>query len=344
MPKILKYPLIFLYILFRLVLRGKPSNKITLNLARVMPAPGQIVHGGKVKLIALRERFGDTWKHFNIAYFVSSGLPPQPLTWIMVYKKFGVKVVWNQNGFAYPALYPPEVVSRIHHLFKPMRKCDYVIYQSEFTKRCANKFLGAYIGNSCVLINPVDTEKFIPAPTAQPVEPFTIIMAGNHFESEERMRVSLEAVHLVRKKGINAKLIVTGRTEREFTEPWIEKVGAFTQEEAPALYRKAHILLHLKYLDPCPTNVLEALATGLPVVGQENGGMPELVGDAGILLSSSEDFERLHYPSTEAVAEAILKVRENLTEFSTKARSQALRFDKKIWLEKHEEIFNSLLK
>ena len=339
MPRIFKYPLIIAYILYRLILRGRSAKGIRLNLAGVLK-PGKIVHGGKVKLLALRERFGDSWRNFNIAYFVSSGLPFAPSLWLSIYKFFGIKIVWNQNGVAYPA-WAREKTSHVNSLMKPVHKADFVIYQTDFTKRSADKFLGPYTGLACVLVNPVDTKRFRPRATAQPVEPLTIIMSGHHFESEERLKVSIEAV----KKLGDARLMVIGNTQKLPKKDWIEEIGKFTQEEAPDLYHKAHILLHLKNLDPCPTFVLEALASGLPVVGLANGGMPELVDEkSGILIPCKEDFDQFHYPEAEEVAQAILKIKNNLAEYSRSARVQALKFDKETWLAKHEEIFNSILK
>jgi glycosyltransferase involved in cell wall biosynthesis len=324
--------------------RGSPSKEIKLNLAGVLPPLGSIVHGGKVKLLPLRERFGDTWRRFNLAYFVSSGLPFAPSIWIKLYKLFGVKIVWNQNGFAYPALYTKEVIQNIHSLFKPIHLVDYIIYQTEFTKRCAEKFIGQISVPSTILINPVDTKFFKPRATPLSLEPLTILMLGNHFESEERMRVSIESMRKLREKGINLKLIIIGKCEREFEEDWIEKKGPYLQSEAPALFQSAHIFLHLKYLDPCPTAVLEALASGMPVIGSRSGGMPELVNeDSGILIELPEDFEKLHYPTPLEVAEAILKVYKELAKYSEGARTQALKFDSTLWLNKHETIFHELI-
>ena len=340
-PTFLKYPLITVYISWKLLRRGKSGNRVILNLAGALPPKNssKIIHGGKPKLLPLRERFGDTWKHFTIAYFASSGLPFAPGIWLKLYKKAGVKVVWNQNGVAYPA-WAGEKTARINALMKPIYQADYVIYQTAFTKKCADKFLGPYRGPSTIIVNPVDTNKFVPRKTPLPMEPFVILMSGHHFESEERLKVSLEAV-----RGIpNTKLLIIGNRQDVPQEDWIETVGQFSQSEAPALYQRAHLFLHLKSLDPCPTMVLEALAAGLPVVGLKNGGMPELVSDAsGILVEAPEDFDRFHYPKPEEVRSAILKIKERLTDYSREARLQAMKFDKEKWLRRHEEIFNKLL-
>ncbi len=346
-PKFLKYPLIAIYILLRCVFRGTAKKEIALNLAGVLPTreSKEVVHGGKVKLLHLRERFGDAWRHFNIAYFGSSSLPFAPGIWIKMYKLFGVKIIWNQNGVAYPALYPAGTVENINKLLMPMHLSDYVVYQTEFVKRCADKYLGKFGGPNSVIINPVDTEHFKPVETPLSQEPLTIIMLGNHFESKERMDVSTESLRILRKKGAELKLIIIGRIQYDIEEDWIEKRGAYLQEDAPALMQSGHIFLHLKYMDPCPTAVLEALASGLPVVALNSGGLPEMVnGDAGILLPVVENFEKLHYPRAEDAAEAIMRIRQNLPDFSRGARRQALKFDKKVWLAKHAEIFNNLLK
>lgn len=343
-PQFVKRIIIFLYVLSRLILKGRSGDKIRLNLAGVLPPPGKLVHGGKVKLLHLREYFNETWQNFNIAYFVSSGLPFAPDIWIRVYKLFGIKVVWNQNGFAYPALYPREVVDRVNGLFQSVHLCDYIVYQTEFTKRCTEKFIGEIQKPFSVLINPVDTDKFKPRTTPLEVTPWTILMLGNHFESKERMDTSIKALRILKEKGIDLKLIILGKCEQEFEEKWIEKRGPYLQEEAPALFQSAHIFLHLKYLDPCPTAVLEALSSGLPVVGSQSGGMPELVSiNSGILIEVPEDFNQLYYPEAEAVAESIETIMRALPTYSSAARNEAVeQFDKKKWLKCHEEIFHKL--
>ncbi len=70
--------------------------------------------------------------------------------------------------------------------------------------------------------------------------------------------------------------------------------------------RRAHVLLHTKVKDPCPTLVIEAMACGLPVVHPASGGTVELVGDeAGIGVPHPDTWEQDIPPAPEELAEAV---------------------------------------
>jgi len=81
-----------------------PQNGlIALSYAGMLPQPGTIVHGGRVKLAHLGEIYPERKLEFNFLYLVSSALPPFAPEWVTACKKAGVKIVWNQNGVGYPA-------------------------------------------------------------------------------------------------------------------------------------------------------------------------------------------------------------------------------------------------
>ena len=62
-------------------------------------------------------------------------------------------------------------------------------------------------------------------------------------------------------------------------EPFVER------HRLPALLQDADILtVPSRWPDPCPLTVGEGMATGLPVVAARVGGIPEILGDAGVLF------------------------------------------------------------
>lgn len=357
-PKILKYPLIVIYVFWKCITRGRIKKEIKLNLAGVLPPKNSknVIHGGKVKLLHLRDKFSDSWKGFNTSYFVSSGLPFAINVWISIYKLFGIKIVWNQNGVAYGA-WAGEKETSINKLMTPIHKSDYAVYQTEFCKKCADKYLGNYKGSWSVIKNPVDTEFFTPPNNIHSYDPLVLLSIGSHF-TRERVTIPIQVLRRLLDKGIKTKLMIVGRLlwnnaqvdiKNEIAtnevENFVEIKGSFLQEEAPKIYHSAHILLHMKYLDPCPTVVLEALSCGLPVIGSASGGMPELVNEkSGILIPIKNDFDMLRYPKVEEVTEAVLKIYKDLNTWSKSARDHAVKnFNVENWIVAHEKIFQNLL-
>ena len=110
------------------------------------------------------------------------------------------------------------------------------------------------------------------------------------------------------------------------------------------LYSQAHLLLHTQYADSSPGLVLEALALGLPVVYLGNGGVPELVGDAGVGVYVEHNWDKINLPVPRAIANAVIQVYAHRNEYSQKARQQAVdKFSLEHFVSKHAEIFSKVL-
>lgn len=314
-----------------------------------------LIHGGRVKLLHLAERFPETPADFNLLYLVSSAPPrfaPDLVEWA---KARGAKFVWNQNGVAYPAWRG----ARSEEINGPMRalrqQADFIFNQSEFCRRCADRFLGPVAAPSEIAFNCVDTERFRPGPAPDPAV-CRLLAAGSHHESYRILSLLDAVAELVRRK-FPVQLQLAGRLAWPGAERAVrEKIRAlgigaevqmgqpYRQEDAPAIYQAAHILVHPKYQDPCPTVPIEAMACGVPVIGSRSGGMPELVTpEAGVLLAVPESWETNHWPDAAAVADAVGTIMGRWSDFSAGARSNAVaRFSKTGWLAQHARVFTAL--
>ncbi len=333
-----------------------PTGAPVLNYGGALVGQG-MVHGGRVKLIHLAERFPEAAGDFNLLYLVSSAPPRFGLELVEWARGNGVKFVLNQNGVAYPAW----CGDRGEEINGPMRalrqEADFIFHQSVFCKFCADQFLGEVNAPGEIAFNCVDTALFRPdrPPSGDACQ---LLVAGSHHESY-RVLSALETVAELRRRRFPVRLRLAGRlawpnAEAEVREKIqalrigdnVEIAAPYSQSEAPGIYRAAHILIHAKYKDPCPTVPIEAMACGVAVMGSRSGGMPELVSEAaGVLIEVPESWAENHWPTPRALADGVETIMSRWPQFSADARAHAVaRFSKTQWVAQHARVFNSLLK
>ena len=313
--------------------------------------------GPLVKVKRLREYFPEVGWGYNLVYLLSN-TPYLPGMALDILKRSGVPMVHNQNGVFYKAWYAGDWAAQNRRMARAYHAADRVFYQSEFCKRAADRFLGARKGQGEILYNAVDTRRFTPRADTGTGNPF-IFLATGKLDDHLYYRVDciLDGLAMARRRGLDAHLIVAGKLSPSVRERAVRQAdalglgkavsfpGPYSQLEAPALYRAADAYLSTTHQDACPNAVLEALASGLPVIYAGTGGVPELVGtEAGVALGCSENFETPQVPSAGSLADAMARVADCRGGMAVAARKRALeRFDMEPWIERHRAVFTQLV-
>lgn len=317
--------------------------------------PGD-VGGTLVKVSLLQSRFPERRLGFSLLYLLSNALyVPQAV--IDRVRASGIPVVLNQNGVFYPGWYADGWQQENERMARAHAAADYVFYQSEFCRDCAARFLGARPGRSEILYNGVDTSRFMPGAGKRRDGPFRFLVTGKIGASTaHRLMSSIEGLAAARNGGLDVTLTVAGyvksgvldaarkKTAALRISDFVNFTGTYAHANAPAIYQDADAYLMAKHNDPCPNSVLEALASGLPVLYSASGGVPELVGqDAGIGLPIEQTFDVDLVPSAQATAEGMAKIIKGRDTMSAAARRRAVeRFDLQGWLARHEAVFCEL--
>ncbi|MEK7851993.1 MAG: glycosyltransferase family 1 protein, partial [Deltaproteobacteria bacterium] len=115
---------------------------------------------------------------------------------------------------------------------------------------------------------------------------------------------------LVKAKGVTHKLVITGRKgwlyaplfeliKSEGLEQNVIFTGFVPDEELPYIYNGADLFVYLSLFEGFGIPPLEAMVCGVPVICSDATSLPEVVGDAGILVDPMDQ---------EGVEKAILNV------------------------------------
>ncbi|MBI3977218.1 MAG: glycosyltransferase family 4 protein [Chloroflexi bacterium] len=327
-----------------------------LGFPDALPGPEVVVVGGAVKYQYLHRCLPHAGWQCDVLYAVSSNHYAKLAALLGAARSRGIPLVWNQNGTFVPFAYGPDRTRWGNAVMAPLlHGADYVLYQSEFARLEADHFLGKRQGPAEILYNAVDTRRFSPSVTP-PGDELVLLAAGSHNDGY-RLPAAIRTLASVARRRAGVRLIVAGLVlpsmrpevddlvERFGLGSQVELAGPYPQQTAPAIFRRAHILLHTQYNDVCPTVVLEAMACGLPVVYSHSGGTPELVGDeAGYGVPTVLDWEAAHPPDPDALADGILRVAEEWPRYSQAARRRAAtHFDLECWIGRHVQVFEMLV-
>ncbi len=219
-----------------------------------------------------------------------------PAVWIA--KLHGCPVIVNYRGGEADRFF-----QRSFRIVKPtLNRASVVVVPSAFLHDVFERW---GIG-SVIVPNIIDLSRFYPA------EPIVVpgrergphVIVTRNLEPIYDIETALRVFALVKSRWTGARLTVAGSgpelnslkstAHALGVADSVEFVGRLDNEDIPKLYRSADIMLNTSLVDNMPISFLEAMASGVPIVSTDVGGIPYLVkhGEQA-LLAPPRDVSRL---------------------------------------------------
>ncbi len=194
---------------------------------------------------------------------------------------------------------------------KVVRELNHVVTVSECSRRDIAVEFGRAEARSHVIGNGVDTDLFRPHPDISR-EPGRIITTTSSDQPLKGFGILLEALQQVRAQRPEAHLVVIGklqpdgRNQRLLRQLGLEGCVSFrsgiSDMELVQEYARASVAVCPSLYEGFGLPAAEAMSCGVPLVSSAGGALPEVAGDAGILVPAGD---------AKALAEGIAKVLGN---------------------------------
>ncbi len=181
-------------------------------------------------------------------------------------------------------------------------KADAIVCVSQSTADEVEGYLGAHVASRIRVIKEgVSPHFFLPAEMSKldsldlPPEDVPIILSAGKISPRKNVQGVLEALAQIAKE-VPHHLVLVGGAGWE-TEQVLAKLadGALqdrvhlldyvTDAQLHALYKRAALYVHPSLYEGFGLTVLEAMASGVPVITSDSSSLPEVAGDAGILVN-----------------------------------------------------------
>ena len=157
---------------------------------------------------------------------------------------------------------------------------DQTIFQSQYSKFSVTEKYRVIMNDGPVIHNPVDIQCFTPAGTFLTMPPGRPRVVTSAF-SVNRMKGTWKLDRLAASNP-DIDFVLCGRFEGIQSRANVHFLGHLNRVDLSAALRSCDVFVNMSENDPCPNVVLEALASGLPVLYKDSGGVRELVGDCGL--------------------------------------------------------------
>ena len=236
----------------------------------------------------------------------------------------GIVTVHDLSFMVYPQYAVPGLEFYLRGAVpRSVRRARLVLADSQNTRRDLIRFWGTppekvrvlYPGISA-RFRPVEDAATLARARMRYVLPERFILSVSRLEPRKNFPTLIRAFEVLKRKyGVPHHLVIAGgkgwlyepiyeAADRSPYRDFIYFPGFVEDEDLPALYTLADVFAYPSFYEGFGFPPLEAMACGTPVVSADNSSLPEVVGDAGILLPAED---------VEAWADALARVLEDVS-------------------------------
>jgi glycosyltransferase involved in cell wall biosynthesis len=174
------------------------------------------------------------------------------------------------------------------------KKAAALVACSEGLKARALRFLPS--ADVSVIPNGVELERFRPAQPAERKDGTLELLTVGRLSVTKRVEMLIDAVEMLHKAGLKVHFTVAGGGGGGIKERLRQMVfdrnladvvkitGRVDAEKMPDIYRKSDVFISASVQEGMSNAMLEAMASGLPIVTTRCEGVEELIADNGIVV------------------------------------------------------------
>lgn len=250
--------------------------------------------------------------------------------------------VLRLDGIAFDAaLTDNELEARNKDIVDGIRQASGIVFQSEFSKQLVSRFIGIPDVPHVIIPNGIDLSQFNSLGPDKRVslgipEDTFVFVTSAKWRSHKRLSATISLFEKFRNEYCeNSALIILGDLSTEACKKidGVHYIGHVQPNDLPQWYRTGDVFLFLSWLDNCPNSVLEAMASGVPVLCTNQGGTKELVLRTGLGIVSEADQEftfkkvRLYEPPRPDEAklfDSLIELHQNRHELKRVANYKAI--------------------
>jgi glycosyltransferase involved in cell wall biosynthesis len=238
------------------------------------------------------------------------------------------KEYWNGSP---DRLWRPDMDALHAAIQRDVASVDHMVYQSLFSKTLIDSEIAKRDRDFSVIHNGVDVKVFKQCnrPSDGFINLFHIGKVRNDYIMDSLIGVYKE----LKARNIKTRLIIAGSMDAECTnvynnnknDPDIKHLGSFSNTQASAAFAHGDIFLGPRMGSSCDNVIVEAMASGLPVVIPKWGGNAELINDGqeGIIIDSGGHWN--YGPDyILKIADAVEQIIPDLSGFKQRARQHAI--------------------